>query len=101
MLNLPWVMRLLKYISALIGNLLGRRCINMYKEFNEDIALLSDTNKFGYSYIRFDRKPPARLVEYFAKNYNINTDCHYSCLTCRSEERRVGKECRSRWSPYH
>ena len=22
-------------------------------------------------------------------------------LTDRSEERRVGKECRSRWSPYH
>ena len=22
-------------------------------------------------------------------------------LTPRSEERRVGKECRSRWSPYH
>src|ERR1041384_8376762 len=22
-------------------------------------------------------------------------------LTFRSEERRVGKECRSRWSPYH
>ena len=22
-------------------------------------------------------------------------------LTKRSEERRVGKECRSRWSPYH
>src|SRR3989440_12498847 len=22
-------------------------------------------------------------------------------LTVRSEERRVGKECRSRWSPYH
>ena len=33
---------------------------------------------------------------------------HYSCLenpmdggAWRSEERRVGKECRSRWSPYH
>src|SRR3712207_4555145 len=24
-----------------------------------------------------------------------------SCLPLRSEERRVGKECRSRWSPYH
>ena len=24
-----------------------------------------------------------------------------TCLTTRSEERRVGKECRSRWSPYH
>src|SRR5256885_16729186 len=26
----------------------------------------------------------------------VNQDC-----TFRSEERRVGKECRSRWSPYH
>ena len=24
-----------------------------------------------------------------------------ACATIRSEERRVGKECRSRWSPYH
>ena len=23
------------------------------------------------------------------------------CIIARSEERRVGKECRSRWSPYH
>ena len=23
------------------------------------------------------------------------------CYAERSEERRVGKECRSRWSPYH
>ena len=29
---------------------------------------------------------------------NENT---YADLTTRSEERRVGKECRSRWSPYH
>ena len=25
----------------------------------------------------------------------------FNQLTPRSEERRVGKECRSRWSPYH
>src|ERR1035438_7078671 len=25
----------------------------------------------------------------------------FSCSFNRSEERRVGKECRSRWSPYH
>src|SRR5258705_222217 len=25
----------------------------------------------------------------------------HSAAECRSEERRVGKECRSRWSPYH
>ena len=26
---------------------------------------------------------------------------HKEDITTRSEERRVGKECRSRWSPYH
>ena len=26
---------------------------------------------------------------------------HLYCRSRRSEERRVGKECRSRWSPYH
>ena len=25
----------------------------------------------------------------------------FYCDAIRSEERRVGKECRSRWSPYH
>ena len=25
----------------------------------------------------------------------------YTLQRARSEERRVGKECRSRWSPYH
>ena len=25
----------------------------------------------------------------------------YNTYVLRSEERRVGKECRSRWSPYH
>ena len=25
----------------------------------------------------------------------------YEVICVRSEERRVGKECRSRWSPYH
>src|SRR5438876_2157435 len=30
------------------------------------------------------------------------TDCIViGCERLRSEERRVGKECRSRWSPYH
>ena len=27
--------------------------------------------------------------------------CQVEVVTERSEERRVGKECRSRWSPYH
>src|SRR5256885_6662587 len=31
-----------------------------------------------------------------------DANLHAGCFDClRSEERRVGKECRSRWSPYH
>src|SRR6185369_17584684 len=30
-----------------------------------------------------------------------NTKAHRKSVATRSEERRVGKECRSRWSPYH
>ena len=29
------------------------------------------------------------------------SDTQIAFWTSRSEERRVGKECRSRWSPYH
>ena len=40
------------------------------------------------------------------KDANINVEAAQKYLdngaqTTRSEERRVGKECRSRWSPYH
>ena len=30
-----------------------------------------------------------------------DSDGYIVCVPTRSEERRVGKECRSRWSPYH
>ena len=30
-----------------------------------------------------------------------HTVISYAVFCLRSEERRVGKECRSRWSPYH
>ena len=30
-----------------------------------------------------------------------NTRTQGEMIDARSEERRVGKECRSRWSPYH
>ena len=34
-------------------------------------------------------------------NKNPETDFGIYAKAERSEERRVGKECRSRWSPYH
>ena len=44
------------------------------------------------------------ISHYFQdKNGLIAATAQYlmSVLSERSEERRVGKECRSRWSPYH
>ena len=40
------------------------------------------------------------LCCWFAGNYEGSADIRIIC-SVRSEERRVGKECRSRWSPYH
>ena len=46
------------------------------------------------------------ILNWFHSNYKddlvqVHTVCGNSIEDCRSEERRVGKECRSRWSPYH
>ena len=48
-----------------------------YKQFNKDVITVA----VGY-YLRY------------ALSYRDISEI-------RSEERRVGKECRSRWSPYH
>ena len=39
------------------------------------------------------------MIYFFARAYQITTGRAEGAI--RSEERRVGKECRSRWSPYH
>ena len=51
---------------------------------------------FGKSYAPEEIKRWLQIFvrRFFAQQFKRN------CLT-RSEERRVGKECRSRWSPYH
>ena len=59
-----------------------------------------------------DKNPPASpkvfAFGFFAENRYICTVMQGDTATAqakraggRSEERRVGKECRSRWSPYH
>ena len=39
--------------------------------------------------------------EVFSTPLGMNNPVTVQVLGIRSEERRVGKECRSRWSPYH
>ena len=40
-------------------------------------------------------------ISVIAKMLNVRQPSVVQMLKKRSEERRVGKECRSRWSPYH
>src|SRR5256884_9312166 len=40
-------------------------------------------------------------IEIAAAGANCNVNTAPTPCNDRSEERRVGKECRSRWSPYH
>ena len=46
------------------------------------------------------RQAQAELLEYGDSGQSVMEMSHRS-KWFRSEERRVGKECRSRWSPYH
>src|SRR5258706_71157 len=41
------------------------------------------------------------FVVNFEEPDHFSLSVEYWCINGRSEERRVGKECRSRWSPYH
>src|SRR2546425_1521565 len=48
----------------------------------------------GYSAVGYDEWLTVQ-------NPTNTTETVWATLINRSEERRVGKECRSRWSPYH
>ena len=43
----------------------------------------------------------ATIVTYLIQKFVLDAFGLEYLQTIRSEERRVGKECRSRWSPYH
>src|SRR5688572_10655413 len=58
----------------------------------DDVA---DLPRFSDEHVEFDR-----VCEY--KSSRLRTSWQrFQESASRSEERRVGKECRSRWSPYH
>src|SRR5579859_7570933 len=58
--------------------------------FQSDIVYYKDIPHYGFKYLL--------LVQDTASRYIFH---RFMKTKSRSEERRVGKECRSRWSPYH
>ena len=61
------------------------------------IMILSDSHSMTkQTLLQFIKNHPASYYIHCGDIY-----MPYTPLEVRSEERRVGKECRSRWSPYH
>ena len=55
------------------------------------ILVIDNYDSFTYNLVQYLSELGKKVVVY--RNDKIALE--------RSEERRVGKECRSRWSPYH
>ena len=62
-----------------------------------DITIAQALKSLGYATGQFGKNHLGDKDEYLPTNHGF--DEFFGNL--RSEERRVGKECRSRWSPYH
>ena len=83
----------------------GRSGVELAKEVRKDnqaVQLIFITGFYEYFSDGFDVSALHYLIKPAdAAKLTPVLDKAVGNLTNRSEERRVGKECRSRWSPYH
>ena len=66
----------------------GKSKINLFNKMSKE-----ELNNEMSQYVAFYR--------YYQRLIAIKFITEGHTISSRSEERRVGKECRSRWSPYH
>src|SRR3989442_11635507 len=83
-----------------------RRHTRCGRDWSSDVCS-SDLNLGGYSTLVTAVSPRLSILQGFPSHQSnvpgsrgLLADPGNRCQA-RSEERRVGKECRSRWSPYH
>ena len=86
-----------KYLNRYINSIKLKNKINSI-DTTEKIVLLITLYTI-YNIIKTKEKLPFNYNQIYDIKERINILCNY--IYDRSEERRVGKECRSRWSPYH
>ena len=96
----------------------GERSYDIYSRLLKDriIMLTEDVNHVTASSIVaqllfLESEDPDKEISFYINSPGgsitdgmaiVDTMRYIKCpILCRSEERRVGKECRSRWSPYH
>ena len=74
-----------RYLILILGVLSFISCGKFLEEFSQDLAYAESCTD---------------LDEILIGNGYMEQPLYFAEAS-RSEERRVGKECRSRWSPYH
>ena len=74
-----------------------KRVINFFKIADRDNLAIRLASKNGHYNIVKLLLEDNRVINFFKIADRANLTIQWA----RSEERRVGKECRSRWSPYH
>ena len=94
------------YLNLICENVTAVNTNSSSEIFEQLIRVSEDDVVIGISFPRYSMRTLKALE--FASNRKATvitlTDSVHSPMTLyssRSEERRVGKECRSRWSPYH
>jgi len=70
-----------------------------YFDCRKDADCFHTSFESNYTTAKLDQLPKDKLA--FTPVYISDENGPKFVITERSEERRVGKECRSRWSPYH
>src|SRR3712207_9375654 len=91
--------RSVKEISNVLG--LPQPIENERKYIVEVTGVMTDFTEtdITQTYLATEPGSEVRLRKREWKGNRVNV--HTTTKRIRSEERRVGKECRSRWSPYH
>ena len=72
---------------------------NSYQESNADGSLWESLVEFFKALIEYMKEAGLHIIDAIDKIIQMPPNIPKDSI--RSEERRVGKECRSRWSPYH
>ena len=92
---------LLAGISA--GILAGCRNAAVSRQEKEGPVITLGSDSYPpYNYLNEDGIPTGIDVELATEAFQrMGYEVKVVQINWRSEERRVGKECRSRWSPYH
>src|SRR2546430_15984820 len=68
---------------------------------NRSLSEISDSDRFCISRSRFSPSSFPMRSSNMRSRASVCSARRIRSNISRSEERRVGKECRSRWSPYH